>query len=196
MRTVALHHSWNSEDVLEEEWEEGDAVFGADDGVGVSELLNVVGAVVGGQGDAGKDDFCAAGFEGLDDVVEVGAGVGDGKATEAVVATEFDDDDGGMKGEDGVEALNSVLGGVAADALIDDAIVIVGGVEICLKVVRVALAGVGAKAGGEGVSEANDEGAVVVGGGRSDGCGGRWVGVGEARLVGSAGVHAGGALGG
>ena len=47
----------------------------ADDGVGVGELSDVVGAVVGRKGDAGEDDFCAAGFEGLDDVVEVGAGV-------------------------------------------------------------------------------------------------------------------------
>lgn len=75
MGAVALHHSWNSEDVLEEEWEQGDVVLVADDGVGVGELFDVVGAVVGGQGDASEDDFGPAGFEGLDDVVEVGAGV-------------------------------------------------------------------------------------------------------------------------
>ena len=73
--------------------------------------------------------------------VEVGAGVGDGQAAEAVVATEFDDDDGGLQGEDGVEALDAVLGGVAADALLDDAIVIAVGVEVGLKIVGVAWPG-------------------------------------------------------
>ena len=53
-----------------------------------------------------------------------------------------------MEGEDGVEALDSVLGGVAADALVDYAVVIAGGVEIGLEVVGIALAGVGAEAGG------------------------------------------------
>jgi len=72
---VALHHSFYSEDVLEEEWEQGDVVFVADDGVGVVKLFYVVRAVVGWESDAGEDDFGAAGFEGLDDVVEVGAGV-------------------------------------------------------------------------------------------------------------------------
>ena len=64
------------------------------------ELLDVVGAVVGWEGDAGEDDFGSAGFEGWDDVVEVGAGVFDAEAAEAVVAAELDDDDGGLKGED------------------------------------------------------------------------------------------------
>src|ERR1700679_1588111 len=45
--SVALHHSFYAEDVLEEEWEQGDVVFVADDGVGVIELFDVVGAVVG-----------------------------------------------------------------------------------------------------------------------------------------------------
>ena len=93
-----------------------------------------------------------------------------------------------MEGEDGVEALDAVFGGVAADALVDDAVVIAGGVEVGLEVVGIALAGVGAEAGGEGVSEADDEGAVVVDWGGSDGCGGQWGGVGEVGLVGGAGV--------
>ena len=44
-------------------------VLVADDGVGVGELFDVVGAVVRWEGDAGEDDFGSAGFEGLDDVV-------------------------------------------------------------------------------------------------------------------------------
>ena len=48
-------------------------VFLCEDGVGGGELLDVVGAVVGGQGDAGEDNFGSAGFEGGDDFIEVGA---------------------------------------------------------------------------------------------------------------------------
>ena len=68
--------------------------------------------------------FGSAGFEGGDDLVEVGAGVFDAQAAETVVAAELDDDDGGLQGEDGVEAFDTVLGGVAADALVDDAVVV------------------------------------------------------------------------
>ncbi len=107
-------------------------------------------------------------------MVEVGAGVGDGEAAEAVVAAELDDDEVGMEGEDVGEALDAVFGGVAADAEVDDAVFVALLVEIGLEVVGVALAGVGAEAGGEGVAEADDEGTVVVGVG---GCGGRRRGV-------------------
>ena len=136
-------------------------VFGRDEGVGGVELVDVVRAVVGREGDAGEGDFGAAGFEGADDLVEVGAGVGDGKAAEAVVATELDDDDGGMEGEDVVEAVDAVFGGVSADALVDDAVVVAEGVEVGLEVVGIALAGLGSVAGGETVAEADDEGAMI-----------------------------------
>ena len=62
-----------------------------------------------------------------DDLVEIGAGVFDAEAAETVVAAELDDDDRGLQGDDAVEALDAILGGVAADALVDDAIVIAAG---------------------------------------------------------------------
>ncbi len=64
-----------------------------------------------------------------DDAVEVGAGVCDGQAAQAVVAAELDDDDGGVQGEKLGEALEAVLGGVAADALVVDAVADVALVE-------------------------------------------------------------------
>ena len=45
---VALHHSGNAVDVLEQEGKQGDAVLFGEDGVGLVELADVVGAVVGG----------------------------------------------------------------------------------------------------------------------------------------------------
>lgn len=166
---VVLHHAVDAVDALEEEGEEGDRVFFGEQGVGLLELLDVVGAVVGREADAGEGEAGVAGAESGEDGVEVGAGVFDAEATEAVVAAELDDDESGVEGDDAVDAVEAVLGGVAADALVDDAVGEVVGVEIFLEIVGVALAGVGAVAGGEGVAEADEEGAFV-GGGLRDGC--------------------------
>jgi hypothetical protein len=78
----------------------------------------------------------------------------------------------GEAGEDAVDALEAVLGGVAADAGVDDAIHEALVVEQELELVGVGVAGLGAVAGGEGVAEAEDEWAWVVGW-IGDGIGGR-----------------------
>ena len=157
MDSVGLHHAGDTVHVLEDEGQERDVVFGGEDGVGAVELVDVVGAVVGRESDAGEDEFGSGGFEGGEDVVQVGAGALYGEAAKAVVAAELDDDDGGVEGEDGGEAFDAVFGGVAADALVDDAVVEAAGAEVTLEVVGIALAGVGAVAFGEGVAEADDE---------------------------------------
>ena len=72
---------------------------------------------------------------------EVGLGLLEGEAAEAVVAAEFYDDDFGVAGEDVVDAIEAVLGGVAGDAGVDDVIVEALGVEVALEVVGVGLAG-------------------------------------------------------
>jgi hypothetical protein len=131
---------------------------GGDEAVGFVELLDVVGAVVGREGDAGEDDFAAALEQGGDDGGEVAARVGDGDAAEAVVATEFDNDDGGMKAEDVFEAVDGVFGGVAADAGVDDFVAVAAVVEVGLEVVGVGLAGGDAVARGDAVSETGDHG--------------------------------------
>ena len=92
----------------------------------------------------------------IDDGGEVGLGLFDGQAAEAVVAAELYDDDFGVAGEDEVETLEAVLGGVAGDAGVDDVVVVALGVEEALEVVGVGLADVGAEACGEGVAEAED----------------------------------------
>ena len=172
---VGLHHSIYAVDVLEEEGQERDVVLPGEQGVGLLELLDVVGTVVGGEADAGEGEPDAAGFEAGEDGVEVGARVVDAEAAKAVVAAELDDDESGVEGDDVVDAVEAVLGGVAADAFVDDAIVLALLVEVFLEEVGVALAGVSAVAGGEAVPEADEEGAVV-GGGGSAGGGGVWSG--------------------
>ena len=165
VRTVGLHHSGDAVDVLEQEGKQGNAVLPGEDGVGLVELADVVGAVVGREGDAGEGDLDAGALERGDDEVEVGASVCDGQAAQAVVAAELDEDDGGVQGENAGETLEGVLGGVAADALVVDAVVDVALVEGGLEVVGVALARAGASSGGERVAETDEEGAMVRGGG-------------------------------
>jgi len=53
----------------------GALYFFCEQDVGVVELLDVVGPVVGGKGDAGEDDSGSAGFEFADDFIEVCAGI-------------------------------------------------------------------------------------------------------------------------
>jgi len=54
---------------------------------------------------------------------------------------EFNDDDGRVQAEDFYEAVDAVFGGVAADAGVDDFVVVAAVVEVGLEVVRVGLAG-------------------------------------------------------
>ncbi len=157
-------------------------------GVNGDELGDVVLAVVGREGDAGEGDLDTGVLELLDHLREVGLGLLEGEAAESVVAAElYDDDTAGMAGEareDAVDALEAVLGGVAADAGVDDAIHEALVVEQELELVGVGVAGLSAVAGGEGVAEAEDERARVVGwvrdgigGRRSGGCGGELCGI-------------------
>ena len=154
--SVFLHHAGDSEDALEKKRQQRDAVFFCKQGVGCVEAGDVVGAVVGRERDACEDDGDLAGFEGGYDLIQIGAGVFDAQAAEAVVAAELDDD-GGLHGDDSIEAVDAVFGGVSADAFVDDAVVIASGVERGLEVVGIALAGVGAVAFGEAVAETDDE---------------------------------------
>jgi hypothetical protein len=165
---VFLHVAGDTVDVLEEEGEERHVVLLRECRVDGDELGDVVLAVVGREGDAGEGYLCAGMLEVLDHLGDVGFCLFEGEAAEAVVAAELDDDDAvGVTvdaRDDVVEALDAVLGGVAADAGVDDVVVEALGVEEELELVGIGLAGVGAVAGGEGVAEAEDEGAGVDGG--------------------------------
>ena len=129
---VGLHHAGYAVDAFEQEGKHGDVVLLCQQRIGVVELLDVVGAVVGWKGDSGENDLCAAGLERGYDLVEVSARVRDGQAAQTVIAAEFDDYHCWLEREDMVEALDSVFGGVAADAFVDDAIAIAVAVEVCL----------------------------------------------------------------
>jgi len=86
---IFLHHAGDAEDAFEKKGQHGDTILFGEQGVGCVEACDVVGAVVGWERDAGEDDGDFAGFEGGYDLIEIGAGVFDAQAAEAVVAAEL-----------------------------------------------------------------------------------------------------------
>lgn len=161
MGAIGLHHSVNPIDSLEEKREHRHAILLREQGIGRIELFDVIRAVVWRQRDSCERDLGAAGLECGNNFVEIGARVLDRKTAKAVVASEFDDDDIGPESKNGVQSPNSILGGVAANALVDDAVMIAARVESGLEVVGIALAGIRSIAGGEAIAEAHQDGAVV-----------------------------------
>ncbi len=166
---IGLHHALHAVDVVEQEGQHGHFVLTGQRGVVAGEALDVVRAVVGRQRDAGEDDLDACRLEGLDHAGEVGAGGFDIEAAQAVVAAELKHDYRRVQGGDVGDAVDTILGGVAGDAFVDDAVEIAVTVEVFLEEVGVAGAFVGTEAGGERVAEADDERAWVNGGGLAGG---------------------------
>jgi len=80
------------------------------------------------------------------------------QAAEAVVSAEFDDHNFRMQSQDGGQAGDSVLGGGAAGAFVDDFVAVAMGVEALLQEVRVRLARLEAVAGSDAVPKANQDG--------------------------------------
>ena len=75
---IALNHTGQSVDVLEQEREERNVVLPREESVGLVELLDVVGTVIRRQGDAGQEKFGPGWLERGKDLVEVFARVPDG----------------------------------------------------------------------------------------------------------------------
>jgi len=157
MDAVLLDGAGDVDEVLVEHGYEGGVVLGGEIAKGLVEGLDVVGAVVGRQGDAGEQDLDVCGFKGGEHGIKIVAGQVGGQAAEAVVTAEFDDHDFRMQGQDGGETGDGVLGGSAAGAFVDDFVVVAVGVESLLQCVGVGLARLKAVAGGDAVSEANEK---------------------------------------
>ena len=132
-------------------------MLGGEIAEGLVEGVDVVGAVVGRKGDAGEHNLDMSGFKGGQHGIEIVPGEVGWQAAKAVVSAEFDDDDFRMQGEDGGETGDGVLGGCAAGAFVDDFVVVSVGVEALLQCVGIGLAGLETVAGGDAVSEADQE---------------------------------------
>ena len=155
MDAVGLDGSGHGVDVRVEHGQQRDVIARGDLVIHEVELMNVGLAVVGRQGDAGEQHFGVRREQAGDDGLQIAFSDCEGQAAEAVVATELDDDDGGVHGEDERKSIDAVLGGVAADASVDDAVVVAARVEVMLKRGGPGLAGDESVASGDAVSVAD-----------------------------------------
>lgn len=124
MDAVRLHSPGNVVDIAEDEGEQGDIELFGGQNVALSNSADVVGSVVGRKGDAGEHNFYSRVLERGNDVVEVGASGSDRQAAKNVIASEFHNGDGGVRGDNAIKAVDSVFGGVSANAHVHDAKVV------------------------------------------------------------------------
>jgi hypothetical protein len=80
---------------------------------------------------------------------------------QAIVSTEFKDYDRWMERKNRGQTLHTVRSGIAANAHVDNVIVVSGSIDQPLEVVRKALAGVEPESGGETISERRDDGTRI-----------------------------------
>lgn len=158
VNAIVLNSVGDSVDVRVELGQERNVKFVRCEAEGLIELLDVVGAVVRRESDPGKNDLTTGMKERGDDGIEVALRVRDGQAAETVVAPELYNDDGGMQAEDFGEAVDAILGGVAADAKVHNSVMVAAVVEAGLEVVGPGAAGFDAVTGGDAVSKTNDDG--------------------------------------
>lgn len=184
---VGLDRSGHGVDVRVKHGQKRDVIARRDLVIHEVELMDVGLAVVGREGDAGEQNPGMCGEQARDDDFKIALGDGERKAAETVVATELNHDDGGVHGENEREAVDAILGGVAADAGVDDAVVVATGVEIFLERGGPCLAGFETVPGGDAVSIADDDGLFRISGARRKRkeCGYEW----QEQYEGHAAVH-------
>ena len=158
MDAVVLNGAGDRVDAGVQLRQQGHVILCRDQPVGFIKLADVVGAVVGGQGNAGEENPAVSAEQGADDGVEITAGGVDGDTAEAVIAAEFDNGDGGVKAEEVFQAVHSVFAGIAADAGVDDPVMVSAGVEEGLKVCGIGVGWIDAMPGGDAVAEAIEDG--------------------------------------
>lgn len=161
VHSVSLHRARHAVDALQQKWKQRHMRGAGERGVGLVELSDVIRAVVGRQSDAAQNDFGVGLLQRLNHGRQIFARIGDRDAAQAIIAAKGDDDDGRMQSKNRRQAIDAVLGGVTADARIDDAILKSKCVEIFLQRIGVALAGIGAETSGETITKGDDDRASV-----------------------------------
>ncbi len=90
------------------------------------------------------------------DAIEILAGARDGQSAQAIVPAKSHDHQHWLQTQCVLQPVDSVFGGVSTDPLIDHLVAIALRVQILLQVIGIAVARVGAEAGGEAVAESDD----------------------------------------
>jgi hypothetical protein len=169
VNAVALDGAGHMDEVFVDHGYKCDAMMRGERVKDLLERLDIVGAVVGRQCDAGEQYFDVRSFERREHVVEIAAGSVEGQAAQTVIAPELDDHYAGMQRKNAGKAGDSVGGGGSADAAIEHLVVIALGGEVACEKVGIRLAVLKAEPGGNAVTEA-DEDALIGGGDGSDRC--------------------------
>ena|SRR6266568_4150030 len=116
MDAIRLDRVWNIDQIFVNHWDKGRVVFDGKIAEDLIEGLDVVASIIRRQRDAGKEHLDVGIFERREDRVEVAAGLVRWQAAKAIVAAEFDDDDGRVELNNGAEVCSGVLGGGSTGA--------------------------------------------------------------------------------
>lgn len=157
MDAVLLDGAGDVNHVFVDHGHKGCVVLSCDGAEELVKGLNIVRAVVGGQGDAGEQNPDVSGLKRGDYLVKIAAGLIERHAAQSVIAAELDDDDFRVKAQEKGKAGDGVLGGGAAGPLVDDFIVVSLGVKQALQGVGEGLAVLEAITGCDAVSEADQD---------------------------------------
>lgn len=133
MDAVGLNGAGDIDQVFVDHGHDGGVMAGGEVEEDLIELMDVIGAVVGRQRDAGDEDLDMRAAERGDDGIKIAAGLIEGQAAQAVVAAELDDDDGRVQVEDGCERDDGVFGRSAAGAAVEDGVGVAEAVKIALQ---------------------------------------------------------------
>jgi hypothetical protein len=140
MNAVCLDGSGNVHKILVDHWHNCCSVFCSEVREDLVELVNVVWAIVGWEGDASDQYFDLCILKSREDGVEIGTRLVEGKATEAIISTELNNDDCRMQGNNRMKANNRVFAGCATGSFVRNFVVVAKFVEVALKGVWIGLA--------------------------------------------------------
>lgn len=121
------------------------------------EGVDVVRAVIGREGDAGKQNLDVCALESSQHLVKVAARLVERQASESIVAAKLDNDDFGVQKQNILQIGDGILCGGAARALIVDLVMEAEAVEFLLQKVRIRLAGLQPVAGRNAVAIADQD---------------------------------------
>lgn len=157
VNAVGLNGAGHMNQVFVDHGHHGDVVFGGECGEEPVKGVDIVGAVIGRQGDAGQQNANVRFFERGQHQSQVAPGLRKGQAAETVVAAELDDDDGRMQAKHVGQVGDGVFGGRAWRAHVPDQVAITVGVQDALQGVGEGLAVRQPVAGGDAVAIADKQ---------------------------------------
>ncbi len=161
MHSVVLHAARHAVNALQKEGKQRRVILLRQQSVGVVELLDVVGAIVGRHGDPAEDNFGSRSLQSADNLRKIFACRRDGKTAKSVVTSERNDDNFGVESDHCGQPFDAVLRGITADAGVHHVIFVAACVQVSLKIVWITLTDVSSVTGSKRVAEGYDDGPFI-----------------------------------